>query len=524
MQSNIENYFKMFNMWKVREIADKVTNVVMNYTEIEAKVREATNDDAWGPTGQLMQEVAQGTFSYEHFPEVMCMLWKRMLQDNKSNWRRTYKSLLLLNYLIRNGSERVVSSSREHIYDLRSLENYTFLDDLGKDQGINIRHKVKELIDFIQDDERLREERKKAKKNKDKYVGLSSDGMGLRSGRERWEESTEWGGDKQPSGFHDSSNNSDDGEKYDSDAEATDNVNEPSPSRSPAVYKDKGPITLKNLNRPGSGSPAKVVKTVKKIDLGAAAGYSAGSGNSNAAGSSVTNVASYGNNNLDLFDDFNPRAGEASDFGNFASVAPVSTKPSSLPSSSSGRGGDGGDFADFTSAFSDNSAANNGNVFKGSGGGSIDLIHNNFSITPKNSNTDLLMGLTPSLPRNNIEKDLLSSGPGLSSDFSSMGSLQPSGISLLQPMSASSASANVPVSSSQSSRNVQVGQTWSNAGNVNIDIDNLSLSGSKGKQKEQRTSMNQLASNSPTSPTSRQGSAFGMNQPVRNPNFFSPLQ
>lgn len=23
----------------------------MNYTEVEAKVREATNDEAWGPTG-----------------------------------------------------------------------------------------------------------------------------------------------------------------------------------------------------------------------------------------------------------------------------------------------------------------------------------------------------------------------------------------------------------------------------------------------------------------------------------------
>lgn len=42
------------------------------------------------------------------------------------------------------------------------------------------RHKVKELIDFIQDDEKLREERKKAKKNKDKYVGMSSDAMGVR--------------------------------------------------------------------------------------------------------------------------------------------------------------------------------------------------------------------------------------------------------------------------------------------------------------------------------------------------------
>lgn len=96
----------------------------MNYTEIEAKVREATNDDAWGPTGNfllisiqinkqvysfakeiplilitiifiiagaMMQELAQSTFTYEQFPEVMSMLWKRMLQENKRNWRRTYK-------------------------------------------------------------------------------------------------------------------------------------------------------------------------------------------------------------------------------------------------------------------------------------------------------------------------------------------------------------------------------------------------------------------------------------------------
>lgn len=37
------------------------------------------------------------------------------------------KALLLLAYLIRNGSERVVTSAREHIYDLRSLENYHFI-------------------------------------------------------------------------------------------------------------------------------------------------------------------------------------------------------------------------------------------------------------------------------------------------------------------------------------------------------------------------------------------------------------
>jgi hypothetical protein len=39
------------------------------------------------------------------------------------------QSLLLLAYLIRNGSERVVTSAREHIYDLRSLENYHFVGE-----------------------------------------------------------------------------------------------------------------------------------------------------------------------------------------------------------------------------------------------------------------------------------------------------------------------------------------------------------------------------------------------------------
>lgn len=116
-----------------------------------------------------------------------------------------------MNYLVKNGSERVVTSSREHIYDLRSLENYSCFDENGKDQGINIRHKVKitfifkvnyyyrlgfenhvylsfffaqvrELIDFIKDDEKLREERKKAKKNKDKYIGMSSEAMSSRFG------------------------------------------------------------------------------------------------------------------------------------------------------------------------------------------------------------------------------------------------------------------------------------------------------------------------------------------------------
>ncbi|CAF2534693.1 unnamed protein product [Rotaria sp. Silwood2] len=156
--------------YKVRELFDKATNIVMNYTETETKVVEATNDESWGPAGKLLQDLSQLSYSNEHYNELMGMLWKQCLTQDKRIWRRTYKSLLVLAYLIKNGNEKVVKSAREHLYDLRSLENFSYHDEHGKDQGINIRHKVKELIEFIQDDDRIRDERKKAKANRDKYI------------------------------------------------------------------------------------------------------------------------------------------------------------------------------------------------------------------------------------------------------------------------------------------------------------------------------------------------------------------
>ncbi|VDM09340.1 unnamed protein product [Wuchereria bancrofti] len=198
-----------FNTYEIRKLGDKEIEVllgfysrsmlvsysffnfirqgiVMNYTEAESKVREATNEDPWGPTGPQMAEIAHMTYQYDAFPEVMSMLWKRMLQDNKSAWRRVYKartfcnSLTLLHYLLKNGSERVVSNARDHLFEMRTLESYKFIDEKGKDQGLNVRHRVSVLFDLIQDDEQLKTERKKAKlEGKDKYKGYSKDDMRL---------------------------------------------------------------------------------------------------------------------------------------------------------------------------------------------------------------------------------------------------------------------------------------------------------------------------------------------------------
>lgn len=56
------------------------------------------------------------------------------------------------------------------------LRNFHYIDDKGKDQGINVRNRSKELSELLQDLDRVRQERKKAKQNKNKYSGVGKTG------------------------------------------------------------------------------------------------------------------------------------------------------------------------------------------------------------------------------------------------------------------------------------------------------------------------------------------------------------
>ena len=53
-----------------------------------------------------MSEIADLTYNVVAFSEIMQMIWKR-LNDHGKNWRHVYKSLVLLEYLIKTGSEKV---------------------------------------------------------------------------------------------------------------------------------------------------------------------------------------------------------------------------------------------------------------------------------------------------------------------------------------------------------------------------------------------------------------------------------
>ncbi|KAJ1964386.1 Epsin-3, clathrin recruitment and traffic between the Golgi and endosome [Dispira parvispora] len=164
------------SLWDVKDMLNKVKNVVMNYTDMEIKVNEATNNDPWGASGTLMREIAQGTQNYQYFNEIMPCIYRKFSECEASEWRQIYKSLTLLEFLVKNGAERVVEDVRSHLTTVKMLRNFHFIDDQGKDQGINVRQRAKELMELVKDSSRVREERAKAKVNRNKYTGVESSG------------------------------------------------------------------------------------------------------------------------------------------------------------------------------------------------------------------------------------------------------------------------------------------------------------------------------------------------------------
>lgn len=152
-------------------------NVAHNYTDAQVKVREATSNDPWGPSSTQMSEIADLTYNMVAFSEIMQMIWKR-LNDHGKNWRHVYKALVLLEYLIKTGSEKVAQQCKENIFAIQTLKDFQFVEE-NKDQGLNVREKAKAMVALLKDDERLKNERIRALKAKERFAqstaGIGSD-------------------------------------------------------------------------------------------------------------------------------------------------------------------------------------------------------------------------------------------------------------------------------------------------------------------------------------------------------------
>jgi hypothetical protein len=72
------------------------------------------------------------------FIEIMDMLDKR-LNDKGKNWRHVLKALKVMDYCLHEGSELVVTWAKQNIFIIKTLREFQYIDEDGKDVGQNGR-------------------------------------------------------------------------------------------------------------------------------------------------------------------------------------------------------------------------------------------------------------------------------------------------------------------------------------------------------------------------------------------------
>jgi len=170
------DFLKDLSVDKLRNAAEDAFNQVKPKSEVEARVYEVLSHKNWGSSSTLLNEIARDTYEYDRFPIITGIMWDSMQNQRPSAWRVVFKGLMLLEHLIKNGNERCVDDARNHSHVLRSLNQFNYYEGTV-DRGLGVREKAKQLIELLGDDERIREERQKAKTLREKF-GSSAAGVG----------------------------------------------------------------------------------------------------------------------------------------------------------------------------------------------------------------------------------------------------------------------------------------------------------------------------------------------------------
>ena len=81
------------SLYEVKHYVRKAQNTVLNLSDMETKVREATNNEPWGASSSRMAEIARGTFNYKDREQICNMIFRRFTEKSAHEWRQIYKAL-----------------------------------------------------------------------------------------------------------------------------------------------------------------------------------------------------------------------------------------------------------------------------------------------------------------------------------------------------------------------------------------------------------------------------------------------
>ncbi|KAI0072839.1 hypothetical protein K474DRAFT_324952 [Panus rudis PR-1116 ss-1] len=142
-----------------------VKHVALRHSDLQVKVFDATSNDPNTPSAEQLEELTHLAYQCEIADELVTLLLKRMqTTDPKRYWYRVYKSLLIVEYLLLYGPDKVVRGFWSRFQELQEFERFRYNDDSGFDHTVHIRELARRITKVLIDPAILSDNRKRTSK------------------------------------------------------------------------------------------------------------------------------------------------------------------------------------------------------------------------------------------------------------------------------------------------------------------------------------------------------------------------
>ncbi|GMH39165.1 hypothetical protein BSKO_07063 [Bryopsis sp. KO-2023] len=148
------------------------------FTPLERKAREATRNEPWGPTGMMLNDLADESTELDNAQVIMAVLELR-LGYPVEKWRNVYKALQVLEFLLKRGSDHCLRLAKDDLQGpLSKLLDFEYVGPDGRDYGINVRVRAQAIDNLMADEEQLLRDRAQLKSRTNKqFKGFSRTDM-----------------------------------------------------------------------------------------------------------------------------------------------------------------------------------------------------------------------------------------------------------------------------------------------------------------------------------------------------------
>ncbi|CAM8979470.1 unnamed protein product [Rhodiola kirilowii] len=148
--------------------------VLTDVTQAELLAEEVTNGDPWGPDAKTMTRIADASFDIDDYWRVVDVLHRRLYNIDWKQWRQSYKSLVLLEFLLTHGPEEFAHEFICDIDVIQELGDFKYVDEKGFDWGAAMHKKSERIMQLLRGGEILKEARLKALKITKEIQGFGS--------------------------------------------------------------------------------------------------------------------------------------------------------------------------------------------------------------------------------------------------------------------------------------------------------------------------------------------------------------